>query len=89
MLLATPHCNLNRAEQALHKLRHAAMLQVVGLASSWISPDTGEAHEQRLHEAALLRELDWAAHNSLQAVVCPLPRATPVSNYARTLLQVL
>ncbi|KAK9801379.1 hypothetical protein WJX73_003164 [Symbiochloris irregularis] len=61
--------------------------QVVGLVSSWISPDRAEALEQRQHEAALSRELDWAAHNSLQAAVCPLPRTGPVSNYARTLLQ--
>ena len=63
-------------------------MQVVGAVSSWIQPDSLVEQEQRHYEAALLRELEWAAHNSLQAVLIPLPQTGGTGNYARTLLQV-
>ena len=59
----------------------------MGQISAWLRPDSLDADIRRHSQAELLRELDWAAHQSLQAVVVPLPDGSP-ANYARTLLQV-
>ena len=61
--------------------------QVVGQISAWIHPDSPDVAIQTHSQVELLRELDWAAHQSLQAVIVPLPEGSLV-NYAKTLLQV-
>ncbi|KAI3428237.1 hypothetical protein D9Q98_006617 [Chlorella vulgaris] len=58
--------------------------QVVGKVSSWIDCDSASPALRRDSQAALVQELGWAAHLSLQAVVLP-PPPQHAANYARIL----
>jgi protein arginine N-methyltransferase 5 len=67
---------------------------VLGEVSSWIdlcSQGSDNSNNVRASsEHAFREEIAWAAHLSLQAVLCPMPRFDSVSqvgNYARCLLQ--
>ena len=61
--------------------------QAVGQASELAQPDAADASRRQAGEAALTQELEWAAYQSLQAVVVPVRQAA-VANLARTLLRV-
>ena len=64
--------------------------QVVGQVSPWVDPDSPDPALRRDSEAALARELSWAAHLSLQACLLPPPpRPLAAANYARLLSQVI
>lgn len=72
----------NHAPASLH---HA---QVVGRASSWIAADAPDAQLATVSVSQLNRELQWAMHLGLQAVL--LPRQSPgnTARYAHVLHQV-
>lgn len=74
---------------SLNHLTDGVSCQVVGQVSEWVDPDSPDPEVRRLSAAALKRELAWAAHLGLQAVLLPPPpRPMKAANYAQVLQQV-
>lgn len=64
------------------------LLQVVGRISSWIAADAADAQLAAVSVNQMTRELQWALHLGLQAVMLPRQSSENTAQYAHILHQV-
>ncbi|KZV47655.1 protein arginine N-methyltransferase 1.5 [Dorcoceras hygrometricum] len=62
---------------------------IVGKISAWIDLDSEDETLRKDSEIALMQEIHWASHLSLQACLLPTPKGTSCANYAKCLNQIL
>ena len=77
---------LTRADRSLPSDRWAT--EVVGCVSTWIAPDSDHTELRQAAQRALVREISWAQHLSLPAIILPPPEHRCL-NYARIICTIM